>query len=122
MSQRVDIKTHSQSCDAKSCTCIPPQEKVVPSKEAEYACKPIPPGWIPPVGENYMKHHYHNPNCVRDAQTWVYQQIPKRICGQLVGQADTPVLGWGVHFQECWNWAKFGYLGFWIFILGSLIF
>jgi hypothetical protein len=67
-------------------------------------------------------HNYRMPNCVHDQQTWVYHQIPKRTCGQLIGRSEAPVLGWGVHFQEGWHWDKILNLGFWIFMLGSFLF
>jgi hypothetical protein len=67
-------------------------------------------------------HYYHHPTCINPNQTWIYDQIPKRVCGQLIGDCGSPAVGWGVHFQEGWNWPKIATLGFWIFVVESPLF
>ena len=101
---------------------MPPVEKVVPSPNAEYQCNPIPTAWIPPIGTNYLMHHYNNLSCINVEQIWVYNQVPKRLNEQLIGQATAPALGWGIHLEEDWHWVKIWNLGSALFIFGSLMF
>ena len=122
MSSHVDVHRHELSCQESSCTCIPPPEKVEPSANCEYRCEPIPARHIPPIGENYLMHCYSSPSCVNPSQKWVYNQIPKKLGAQLQSREDGPALGWGVHFEEGWNWDKIVALELIIVVLGGALF
>jgi hypothetical protein len=74
------------------------------------------------MGKNYLMHYVKHPEHVNTQQTWVYNQIPKRTRGQLLAPRDEQVPGWGIHFEEGFNWPVFGSLGLIIVILGSLVF
>lgn len=122
MSSRVDVHHHDRACERKACKCVPPPDKVEPSPDAEYRCRPVPAAQIPPIGENYLMHIFASPECISPQQTWIYDQFPKRTCGQLMGRPDEPTFGWGVHFQEGWNWDKIWLVVFVLFVFGSLLF
>ncbi|KAF2175152.1 hypothetical protein K469DRAFT_680377 [Zopfia rhizophila CBS 207.26] len=122
MSARVDIHPHLISCDKISCICVPPKSKVEPAPNSEYRCNPIPAPHIPPIGENYMMHLFSSPGCINSSQVWVYNQFPKRMCGRLMGQPDEPAEGWGVHFQEGWDWPKIWAVILILFLGGSTLF
>ena len=90
--------------------------------ETDNQLRPLHFAWIPPIGTNYLMHHYNNLSCIDAEQTWVYSQVPKKINEQLIGQATAPALGWGIHLEEGWHWDKIWNLGIALFILGSLMF
>ncbi|KAH7125294.1 hypothetical protein B0J11DRAFT_301482 [Dendryphion nanum] len=122
MSAKVDIHSHSTYCDKLMCICVPPESKVEPTPNSEYRCNPIPANHIPPFGENYMMHLYSSPSCVNPLQVAVYNQIPKRTCGQLMVRPENVSEGWGLHFREGWHLVKIWALICSLFVGGSLIF
>lgn len=67
-------------------------------------------------------HCFSSPDCVEPSQTWVFSQFPKRTCGRMVGRADSAIEGWGVHFQEGWDWSAIWNILIAFFILPSAMF
>jgi hypothetical protein len=109
LSQSVDIKPHHTLCDGstpKKCRCIPPPEKIVPSPDAEYLCKPAEPEYAPPIGTNYLTHYFHHTKCLQSQQTDVINQFPKRVLGELIISGTRTASGWGIAFEEGWNKKK----------------
>ncbi|KAF2793172.1 hypothetical protein K505DRAFT_375515 [Melanomma pulvis-pyrius CBS 109.77] len=121
MSEYVDIKWHHDNCSGQ-CSCLPPQRIVEPSTSPEYRCQPVPASYIPPMGKNYLMHYMRHPQILHPQQTWVYNQLPKRLCGQLLAPNDEQVTGWGMHFEEGINWRACGILGFTVIVVGSCAF
>jgi hypothetical protein len=122
LNAHVDIHPHSIYCDKNHCICLPPKAKVEPEPNYEYVCKPVPARHSPPVGENYMMHLFFAPECIDPSQVWVFNQMPKRTSSRLIAQPDAPAEGWGLYFQEGWNWAKITTFVLTLFVGGSLIF
>jgi hypothetical protein len=122
----VDTNSHSHntSCGTSpnECTCTPPPELILPSPTAEYTLK-YPPKYVPAVGSNYLTHCFQHPECIKKEEKWVYNQIPKRIGSRLESTPEnSPLLGWGIGFEEGWDEAKLKHGGFLIFVVGSFIF
>ncbi|KAH7079112.1 hypothetical protein BKA63DRAFT_258683 [Paraphoma chrysanthemicola] len=124
----VDVRHHDPCCLAISsatqtgCECIPPKGKVEPSPEAEYRCIPGPPATYPPVPPEYLKSLFMCPTNVHEQDTWILDQLPKRICGELQGRAGQPADGWGIYYQEGWDFDVIISFVFVIFFLASSLF
>ncbi|KAH8901320.1 hypothetical protein GQ53DRAFT_814785 [Thozetella sp. PMI_491] len=118
----VDVQSHEYACAKERCICLPPPEKVEPDTRAEYRCQPVPPRYIPPIGENFLMHCFSHPACVDPRQTWVYAQFPKLLSGRLRGEFHTPVEGWGVYFRDGWNWPAIWSALLAFFLLPSFLF
>jgi hypothetical protein len=126
LSEVVDTNSHSHntSCgpSRNDCTCTPPPNLIVPSTTAEYTLR-HPPKHVPAVGSNHLTHSFQHPECIKAEEKWVYNQVPKRIGSRLQSTPDnSPLLGWGVGFEEGWNESKLKHGGFLIFVVGSLVF
>jgi hypothetical protein len=126
LSEVVDTNSHSHntSCGTSpdEYTCTPPPELILPSPTAEYTLK-HPPKYLPAVGSNYLTHCFQHPECTKKEETWVYNQVPKRIGSRLESTPEnSPLLGWGIGFQEGWNEDKLRHGGFLIFVVGSFTF
>lgn len=67
-------------------------------------------------------HMFSAPECIHPSQVWIFNQIPKRTCGQLIAKPDAPAEGWGLHFQEGWHWVKIMTVNLTLFVGGSLVF
>ena len=55
-------------------------------------------------------------------ETFILDQLPKRICGMLQGQAGQPSEGWGMYFEEGLDFDFIIGVIFAIFVLASLLF
>lgn len=112
------VQTHAQACGA-ICFCLPGPERV----GLEYRCTPVPADLAPPLGEeNYLMHYFLRPECAVQSQDWVYQQVPKRMRGQLFVTPYRPEFAWGVCFQEGWHWKTIYFLLVVVVVSGSLVF
>jgi hypothetical protein len=124
----VDVRHHDPCCVTVStatqpaCECIPPKGKVEPSPLAEYRCIPGPPATYPPVPPEYLKSLFTCPSNVHEQDTWILDQLPKRICGELQGKAGQPADGWGIYYQEGWDFDVIILFVFVIFFVASLLF
>ncbi|KAF9729921.1 hypothetical protein PMIN01_11854 [Paraphaeosphaeria minitans] len=49
-------------------------------------------------------HLFNDPSCVNGNDTWILDQLPRRICGELHGKAGQPAEGWGIYYQEGLSW------------------
>lgn len=67
-------------------------------------------------------HYMRHPQLIHPQQTWVYNQLPKRLYGQLLAPNDAQVTGWGMHFQEGIDWRACGVVGFVVIVVGSCAF
>lgn len=120
MGGSVDVRHHSEC--STPCDCIPPPAKVEPSATAEYRCSPVPPKVWPPIPPRYLTMLFYNPTEVHEDDTWVLDQLPKRICGRLQGAPGQPAEGWGIYYQEGWDKKLIVLIVFLIFVLASLLF
>jgi hypothetical protein len=66
--------------------------------------------------------YFDHPTIVNPSQTWLLELLPKRICGPLAGGPKEPAQGWGISFEEGWDWAKIELILFLLFFLGSFVF
>ncbi|KAJ9137710.1 hypothetical protein NKR23_g8969 [Pleurostoma richardsiae] len=119
-SYHVSLCKHEQECmqrQTKDCICLPPRELV----GREYQCRPPDPMPLPPFEKNFLMHYFLNPDHVSPDQTWVYQQLPKRMNGPLLPEHDAFLPGWGIYFEDDWNWMTIYFLILLAIIVGSLI-
>ncbi|KAI1642382.1 uncharacterized protein F4817DRAFT_353065 [Daldinia loculata] len=101
-SEFAEVHRHAHVCTS-DCVCLPPVDKI----GTEYNCRPAPevkPKYVPPIGPRYLSHHFSHPDCIRPTQKFIYNQLPKRTCGQLQAPEDRVEFGWGVYFEEGWHW------------------
>ena len=67
--------------------------------------------------------HLFNSHCdIDENETWILDQLPKRICGELHGKAGQPAEGWGIYYQEGWDRDTITLIATVVFFLGSLLF
>jgi len=130
MGGSVEIREHNESCDSmfsttnySYCDCLPPQDKVEPYPNAEYRCNlPYPPQIWPPIGPTKLLHKLKCPDSNPQDYTWVLNRIPRRVAGELSGAGDQAAPGWGLYFQEGWDFYVFTSIICFLFLLGSLVF
>ncbi|KAF2643421.1 hypothetical protein P280DRAFT_394746 [Massarina eburnea CBS 473.64] len=123
MGGSVEVRHHNPCCvSPQPCECIPPAHRVEPSPRAEYRCIPGPPSVWPPIDPHYLAHLFTTPTCINENDTWILDQLPKRICGELQGKAGQPAEGWGIYYQEGWDRDVITLGVFGIFLVASLIF
>jgi hypothetical protein len=67
-------------------------------------------------------HMLISPQCIDAKETFVLQQLPKRTKGELKGTIGRPAEGWGIHFQEGWDFDLLIGLVLAVFLVGSLLF
>ncbi|KAI8938042.1 hypothetical protein NX059_005714 [Plenodomus lindquistii] len=123
----VDVQDHSSHCTIlpagpTACECIPPLAKVEPSPTAEYQCVPGPPATQPPIPPQYFASLFTCPTDIHEEDTWILDQLPKRICGKLQGRIGQPAEGWGIYYEEGWDRDLIILVIFSLFLLGSLLF
>jgi hypothetical protein len=123
----VIIRDHKSYCDAiaagpRDCQCIPPPAMVEPALNAQYRCIPGPPATYPPVPSEHLLLMLSNPEEVDENDDWILQQLPKRVCGKLQGQAGQPAEGWGVYYQEGWDRDLISVMIFLVFLVASVLF
>ena len=112
--QYVDVRPSSAT------PSIPPYDKLA---EFKYKYDPIPPEYIPPVGENHLMHLYHHPECAHDSRALLLSLFPKKVLERLVVCPQRGMsTGWGVHFVEGWNSDRLWLVGLLLFVLGSFAF
>jgi hypothetical protein len=116
----VDVRQHDRYC--VTCCCMPPQDKVEPSSTAEYKCCPIPPKTLPPIPPEYLAMLLYHPSEAHEDDTWILNQLPKRICGLLQGAPGEPAQGWGVYYREGWDRELITLAIFLILVLATLLF
>jgi hypothetical protein len=64
---------------------------------------------------------YH-PSEAHEDDTWILNQLPKRICGLLQGAPGEPAQGWGVYYREGWDRELITLAIFLILVLATLLF
>ena len=67
-------------------------------------------------------HWLTSPECVEPNVTHVLDQVPKRTTGELKGTVGQPAEGWGLHFQEGWDFDLLIGMILVVFLLASLLF
>jgi hypothetical protein len=99
---------------------IPPPDKL---HEYKYAYEPIPPDYVPPIGENHLMHLYYHPECADNNSHTLLDHFPRKVEERLeVCPVKGMSPGWGIHFVEGWDWDKIWVFAFVLFGLGSLTF
>ena len=77
---------------------------------------------LPPVGENYMMHLFHQPED-GDDESLTCLRVPKKTREKLkVCQQRGIGVGWGLHLVEGWLLNRIWILILVLFVLGSLVF
>ncbi|KAM6506766.1 hypothetical protein FALCPG4_018595 [Fusarium falciforme] len=117
------VHSHDYACTSQ-CVCLPPVE-LVDENENEYRCKPAPrvqPDYFPAIGSRELTHYFLKPHTFDVPQRTLFNQIPKRACGQLRASQDEAQLGWGLHFQEGWHWRTIYFVVVVLLVTGSLVF
>lgn len=67
-------------------------------------------------------HLFSHPECLNDnKQAWILEQFPKKLHGELVGNPEGPVVGWGIYFKEGWNWVRIKTILL-VYVIASLAF
>ncbi|KAK3322666.1 hypothetical protein B0H66DRAFT_639058 [Apodospora peruviana] len=119
-SEFADVHRHTHVCSSE-CVCLPPIDRI----GTEYDCSPAPqtkPKYVPAIGTRYLTHLFFHPDCVRKTQRFIYNQLPKRACGQLAGSDDQVKFGWGVYFEEGWHWKSIYFIMVVLLASGSSVF
>lgn len=123
MGGSVELRAHDPCCvQPQLCECIPPPSRVEPSPSAEYRCIPGPPSVWPPIDPNYLSHLFKEPSCINENDTWILDQLPKRLKGELVGKLGKPADGWGIYYEEGWDRDIITLVLVSMFIASSLVF
>lgn len=123
----VIVRDHASYCAANAavpvgCECIPPPAMVEPALNAQYRCIPGPPATYPPIPSEHLVTLFSHPSYADETDDWILQQLPKRICGRLQGQAGHPAEGWGVYYQEDWDRDLITVMVFLVFLVASVLF
>lgn len=53
-----------------------------------------------------MMDCFTDPNSIHLDAALIWKQLPKRTCGELAPQPFELLEGWGIYFEEGWNWFK----------------
>ncbi|EAQ85497.1 hypothetical protein CHGG_09511 [Chaetomium globosum CBS 148.51] len=120
-SRFVQVHLHSKACQSASCVCLPTPDRVIGN---EYRCRPAPevePKHVPVFGDNYLIHYFKSPKCISEMQTTIFNQLPKRACGQLTALHEESALGWGLYFEEGWHWRSIYFITVVLIVTGSLL-
>lgn len=122
----VIVQDHHSHCAANAsavdCKCIPPAAIVEPAPGAQYRCEPGPPVTYPPVPPEHLRSLFLFPRDADEKDDWIFKKLPKRVCGELQGQAGSPAEGWGVYYQEAWDRDLICVIVFLVFLLASVLF
>jgi hypothetical protein len=121
---RRDLCDHSSPLAGSSyCECLPPVYLVKPFEYADYRCIIGTHSFrFPPVSPQYLVHNLNKPECGSEGQSWVLGRIPKRTTGELIGGTDEPNEGWGLYYEEGWNFNLIATISFVVVTVGSLLF
>ncbi|KAF2091365.1 hypothetical protein K490DRAFT_60808 [Saccharata proteae CBS 121410] len=102
----IDLRCHEEIFGGnRRCLCIPPEDRVLPTG-TEYKFRPITPKLSLPIGPMLFMHLFQCPTAVPKDSAWIWDQLSKRACGQLVGHPTQPEEAWGIYYKEGWNWFK----------------
>jgi hypothetical protein len=55
-------------------------------------------------------------------QTTIFNQLPKRACGQLAASHEELSLGWGLYFEEGWHWRSIYFVVVVLIVTAGLVF
>ncbi|KAK4032413.1 hypothetical protein C8A01DRAFT_20516, partial [Parachaetomium inaequale] len=77
---------------------------------------------VPVFGDNYLIHYFKHPQCISEVQTTIFNQLPKRACGQLAASHEELSLGWGLYFEEGWHWRSIYFIVVVLIITAGLVF
>lgn len=67
-------------------------------------------------------HNFLNPGHLSPDQGWAFKQLPKRIGSPLEAGCDDFIPGWGVYFEDGWNYKKICLLIMLATLINSLVF
>lgn len=63
-----------------------------------------------------------SPHCIHENERFVLEQLPKRTKGELKGCLGKPVEGWGMYYQEGWDFDLVIGVVLVVFLIASLLF
>ncbi|KAF2994954.1 hypothetical protein E8E13_002610 [Curvularia kusanoi] len=79
------------------------------------------PVWSRLLSQDLM-HMLYSPQCIDDKETWVFDQVPKRTVGELQADAGQPAEGWGIYYEEGFDFDTIIGVVLLVFFLASLLF
>lgn len=110
-------------CTERLCGCLPPSDLVDPGgSDPQYLYTPVPPATSPPYVPDYLLHLFESPSCIDECEKEIFERLPKRTKGELLGKPDQRAKGWGIFYEEGWDLLKIGWLVFLVIFLGSFLF
>ena len=114
------IYSHDRECGT-ACVCIPTTDEIESNR---YQCGPAPkvqPSVLPVISPRQLTHYFLKPHTLTEPQRIIFNQLPKRACGQLTLSPDEPQYGWGLHLKEGWNWDLICFIIFVLLIVGGVV-
>ncbi|EDU46316.1 hypothetical protein TUN199_04230 [Pyrenophora tritici-repentis] len=113
----IEPRLHKPCCRQDGCQCIPL------NSNAEYDCIPAGPlAYGPPVLPAKMLHYFQHPELIAEEEMSVFNQLPKRNCGEIQATGQAPAEGWGLYYEENWNIGLIIVVMVAIVILASVLF
>lgn len=92
---------------------------IPPPGHTDYRYQPAPPGIIPPVGENHLKHLFLHPDHAEE-EAICLDRFPKKLKEKLQCKGGVNP-GWGLQFVEGWDMKTIWVIAFLGFGVGSLL-
>ncbi|PZD41578.1 hypothetical protein A1F97_04265 [Pyrenophora tritici-repentis] len=90
---------------------------------SQYDCIPAGPlAYGPPVLPAKMLHYFQHPELIAEEEMSVFNQLPKRNCGEIQATGQAPAEGWGLYYEENWNIGLIIVVMVAIVILASVLF
>jgi hypothetical protein len=108
-----DIMEHHRYCLQRGgdCDCIPPADRVGEAREYRCSSAPAePPRTVPALTSNRLTQYFLRPHKWVERQTFILKQLPKRSGPPLKAPPGKLAEGWGLHFQEGWNWPSVAFI------------
>ncbi|KIX99665.1 uncharacterized protein Z520_04300 [Fonsecaea multimorphosa CBS 102226] len=99
-----------------NCKCIPP------ATDNGYHCVPRPSPYSPPIGTNYLTHLFQHPECIRNGNNRVLNQVPKRFGQCIAISGDKAIEAWGIEFEEGWDRGRLRNAVFLVVVVATLLF
>jgi hypothetical protein len=67
-------------------------------------------------------HMITSPDCIHEDNDFVFKQLPKKLKGELKGEAGQAADGWGIYYEEGWDFDTLIGIVLVVFFLASLLF
>ncbi|ORY16285.1 hypothetical protein BCR34DRAFT_557542 [Clohesyomyces aquaticus] len=122
VSNSVEVRYHTTCCTNQACECLPPPQMLDPGgSDPQYRYAVVTPTTSPPILPDHLLHLFESPWCIDEREQTVFDRLPKRTKGKLVAEASQPAKGWGIFYEEGWDFPKIAWMVVFVF-LGSLLF